>query len=98
MTGRFRSGRAADGRRTSQRSSHICKGRFNTDYEPAVWTSNLKVGSDYLVSDGLNKYSVPFDLIGETVNLRLTPNTEVFYRGTRVLCTLPGVTRLCGQQ
>lgn len=57
----------------------------NTDYEPAVWTSNLKVGSDYLVSDGLNKYSVPFDLIGETVNLRLTPNTvEVFYRGTRV--------------
>ena len=57
----------------------------NTDYEPAVWTSNLKVGSDYLVSDGLNKYSVPFDLIGETVNLRLTPNAvEVFYRGTRV--------------
>ena len=57
----------------------------NTDYEAAVWTSNLKVGSDYLVSDGLNKYSVPFDLIGETVNLRLTPNAvEVFYRGTRV--------------
>ena len=57
----------------------------NTPYEPAIWTSDLKVGSDYLVSDGLNKYSVPFDLIGETVNLRLTPDTiEVFYRGTRV--------------
>lgn len=57
----------------------------NIPYEPAVWTPNLKVGSDYLISDGINKYSVPFDLIGETVNLRLTPNTvEIFYRGTRV--------------
>ena len=33
----------------------------------------------------MNKYSVPFDLIGEKVNLRLTKNAvEVFYRGTRV--------------
>ena len=43
------------------------------------------MGNDYLVSDGLNKYSVPYDLIGEKVNLRLTPNTvEVFFRGSRV--------------
>ncbi|WP_417051333.1 Mu transposase domain-containing protein, partial [Dysosmobacter welbionis] len=29
--------------------------------------------------------SVPYDLIGEKVNLRLTPNTvEVFFRGNRV--------------
>ena len=54
-------------------------------YEPAVWPPDLTVGPDYLVSDGMNKYSVPFDLIGEKVNLRLTKNAvEVFYRGTRV--------------
>ena len=57
----------------------------NIAYEPAVWSPDLKVGHDYLVSDGLNKYSVPFDLIGEKVNLRLTKNAvEVFYRGNRV--------------
>ena len=56
-----------------------------TAYESAVWSPELKVGLDHLVSDRLNKYSVPFDLIGEKVNLRLTQNTvEVFYRGTRV--------------
>lgn len=54
-------------------------------YEPAVWTPELRVGLDYLVSDGTNRYSVPFDLIGEKVVLRLTRQTvEVFYRGTRV--------------
>ena len=54
-------------------------------YEIATWNPNIKVGADYLVSDGRNKYSVPFDLIGEKVNLRLTKNAvEVFYRGTRV--------------
>ena len=54
-------------------------------YELAVWSPDLTVGHDYLVSDGMNKYSVPFDLIGEKVNLRLTQNTvEVFYRGARV--------------
>ena len=44
-------------------------------YELAVWSPDLTVGHDYLVSDGMNKYSVPFDLIGEKVNLRLTQNT-----------------------
>jgi len=54
-------------------------------YEPAIWSPDLKAGNDYLVSDGMNKYSVPYDLIGEKVNLRLTPNTvEVFFRGSRV--------------
>lgn len=54
-------------------------------YESAIWSPDLKVGNDYLVSDGMNKYSVPYDLIGEKVNLRLTPNTvEVFFRGNRV--------------
>ena len=56
-----------------------------TPYEPAIWTGELHVGCDYLVSDGVNKYSVPFDLIGEKVVLRLTRNTvDVFYRGDRV--------------
>lgn len=54
-------------------------------YEPAIWIPSMKVGYDYLVSDGLNKYSVPFDLIGERVDIRTTRNTvEVFYRGNRV--------------
>ena len=33
-------------------------------FEPAVW-KQVTVRNDYLVSDGQNKYSVPFDLIGE---------------------------------
>lgn len=53
-------------------------------YEPSVW-SQVKVGADYLVTDGRNKYSVPYDLIGETVNVRLTRGiVEVFHRGGRV--------------
>lgn len=35
-----------------------------TPYEPAVW-STAKVPLDYVISDGKNIYSVPFDLIGE---------------------------------
>ena len=53
-------------------------------FEPAVW-SVAKVGVDYLVSDGRNKYSVPFNLIGEQVDIRTTRTTvEVFYHGGRV--------------
>jgi hypothetical protein len=53
-------------------------------YEPAVW-STAKVQNDYLISDGINKYSVPFDLIGEYVDIRCTGNTvEVFFHGSRV--------------
>ena len=52
-------------------------------YEPAIWSTAV-VGSDYLVSDGKNKYSVPFDLIGERVQIRLTKNTvEIFFGGSR---------------
>lgn len=53
-------------------------------YEPAVW-STAKVPFDYLITDGKNKYSVPFDLIGETVDVRLTRDmVEVFFHGSRV--------------
>ena len=55
-----------------------------TPYEPAIWL-NPKVGTDYLVSDGINKYSVPYDLIGESVDVRVSRNTvEIFYHTTRV--------------
>lgn len=55
-----------------------------TPYEPAVW-STAKIPLDYLITDGKNKYSVPFDLIGEEVDIRLTKNTvEVFFHGSRV--------------
>ena len=54
-----------------------------TPYEPAVW-STAKVPLDYLISDGKNKYSVPFDLIGEQVDIRLTKRAvEVFFKGSR---------------
>ena len=52
-------------------------------YEPSVWI-HPKVGYDYLVNDGVNKYSVPFDLIGEKVDVRLTKHiVEVFYKQIR---------------
>ena len=55
-----------------------------TSYEPAIW-ANVKIQNDYAVSDGVNKYSVPFDLIGEQVDVRLTTETvEVFFHGSRV--------------
>lgn len=55
-----------------------------TPYEPAVW-STARVPLDYLISDGKNKYSVPFDLIGKDVDIRLTRHiVEVFFNGSRV--------------
>ena len=53
-------------------------------FEPAVW-SIARVANDYLVTDGRNKYSVPYNLIGERVDIRVTKTTvEVFYHGSRV--------------
>jgi transposase len=55
-----------------------------TPYETAVW-SKATVQRDYLISDGKNKYSVPFDLIGEKVDIRITRNiVEAFFHGARV--------------
>lgn len=53
-------------------------------YELAVWSTAM-IQSDYLITDGKNKYSVPFDLIGQEVDIRLTSKTvEAFYQGSRV--------------
>lgn len=53
-------------------------------YEPSLW-SDQTVLLDYTVTDGLNKYSVPYDLIGESVSVRVTHDTvEVFFHGKRV--------------
>ena len=55
-----------------------------TPYELAVW-STATIHNDYLITDGKNKYSVPFDLIGEKVDIRLTSDTvEAFFHGSRV--------------
>lgn len=55
-----------------------------TPYEAAVW-SVAKVPNDYVVTDGLNKYSVPYVLIGEKVDIKVTRNiVEVFYKGSKV--------------
>jgi len=54
-------------------------------YEISTWLPPIKVGYDYVVSDGLNKYSVPYDLIGKKVDIKLTVDTvEVYYHGSRV--------------
>jgi len=56
----------------------------NTPYEPAVWTT-ATVQSDYLISDGKNKYSVPYDLIGESIDIRKTRSTiEAFFHSNRI--------------
>ena len=53
-------------------------------YEPSVWKQQT-VGNNYLISDGINKYSVPFDLIGEQVQIRLTKDLiEVYFKGSRM--------------
>lgn len=53
-------------------------------FEPAIWLYP-KVGYDYLISDGINKYSVPYDLIGEKVEVRITKKiVEVLYNHSRV--------------
>ena len=42
-------------------------------------------GLAFLISDGINKYTVPFDLIGEHVDIRITSDAvEVFFHGNRV--------------
>lgn len=53
-------------------------------YEPSVW-SEQTILLDYTVTDGLNKYSVPYDLIGEVVSVRMTRDAvEVFFHDNRV--------------
>lgn len=53
-------------------------------YEPSIW-SEQTILLDYTVTDGLNKYSVPYDLIGEVVSVRVTRDAvEVFFHENRV--------------
>lgn len=53
-------------------------------YETAVWLS-ATVGTDYLITDGRNKYSVPYDLIGEKVDIRCTKHTvDIYFKGSRM--------------
>ena len=53
-------------------------------YEPSIW-SEQTILLDYTVTDGLNKYSVPYDLIGEMVSVRVTRDAvEVFFHENRV--------------
>ena len=55
-----------------------------TPYELVVWFT-VKAQQDYLITDGENKYSVPFDLISEQIDIRLIKNTvEAYYHGSRV--------------
>ena len=50
-----------------------------------MW-STAKINRDYLITDGLNKYSVPFNLISEQVDICLTKHrVEVFFHGAKVM-------------
>ena len=54
-----------------------------------IWSFGKKLyilpDFSFLITDGKNKYSVPFDLIGEEVDIRLTKTmVEVFFHGSRV--------------
>jgi len=52
--------------------------------------------SDNLITNGKNRYSIPFDLVGETVDIRLTRNTvEAFFCGSRVA---PHPRRQCAER
>jgi hypothetical protein len=63
-------------------------------YEPAAWTT-ATVRLDYLITDGLNDYSVPYELIGEKVDIRTTRDTvEIFFGGNRVASHRRSVARL----
>jgi len=53
-------------------------------YEMAVW-STAKIQPDYLITVGKNKYSVPYEYIGHTVDIRYTNRTiEVFFKNHRI--------------
>ena len=53
-------------------------------YENALW-KRAKVQSDYLINVEKSKYSVPYEFIGKTVDIRTTEQIiEVFYDGTRI--------------
>lgn len=57
-----------------------------TEFELAEW-KDVKVPRDYLVSDGINKYSVPYKLIGETVQLRISTKSIDVYHNGRVVAS-----------
>lgn len=54
-------------------------------FEPREWRFEVLVGPDYTFLHERRMYSVPFELRGERVDLRITPNViEVMFRGKRV--------------
>lgn len=53
-------------------------------YETAVRLSST-VGTDYLISDGRNKHSVPYNPIHEKVDIRCTKDSmEIYFKGSRM--------------
>jgi transposase len=56
-----------------------------TPYEFATWRLGLKVNIDYHVEADGHYYSVPYQLVGQRVDVRLTATViEVFYKARRV--------------
>ena len=82
----FRSGRVGSRRSAflNEESAFLKPLPFKP-YEIATWLPPVQVGFDYVVPAGENRYSVPFDLIGKKVDVKLTHDTvEVYYHGSRV--------------
>lgn len=64
-----------------------------TPYEYATW-KKAKVHLDYHVEIERRYYSVPYGLIGRTVEVRLTVSTvEIFHRGERIAAHLRSAVR-----
>ena len=55
-----------------------------SSYETAIW-SDATIQTDYLITDGKNKYSVPHEYIGKEVEIRITEKCiEVIYNHLRI--------------
>jgi transposase len=54
-------------------------------YEPAEWKTDVGVNIDYHIEFARHYYSVPYQLVGQRIDVRATPTTvECFYRHRRI--------------
>lgn len=61
-------------------------------FEYAEWVSRQKVGSDYHVCVKDHYYSVPYEIVGEMVEARVTKNiVEILFKGKRIASHLRSV-------
>ena len=78
--------------------ARVRKPKDKSHAEAAVW-SVAKIPNDYVITDGLNKYSVAYVLIGEKVDIKITRNiVEVFYKGYKSCASLNKLATLYSEE